>query len=198
YHRDHPYVLTVGGRTFTVDYEPGESTTGVFGGNSNWRGPVWFPMNFIIIQALRRFHNYYGDDFKVECPTGSGVYLTLKQVADELPRRLLRLFLPDGEGRRPALGPHPRYATDPHFKDYPLFYEYFHGDQGWGLGASHQTGWTALVADLLRRVGGGAGFQTTQSVAPVTPSVAAAPSSPCRPPPPRRAPGRGPRRALPT
>jgi hypothetical protein len=153
YHQDHPYVLEVGGRTFTVDYEPGESTAGIFGGNSNWRGPVWFPMNFIIIQALQRFHNYYGDDFKVECPTGSGIYLTLRQVSDEISRRLTRLFLPDAEGKRPAMGPNPRYATDPHFKDYPLFYEYFHGDLGWGLGASHQTGWTALVADLLRRVG---------------------------------------------
>jgi len=153
YHQDHPYVLNVGGRTFTVDYEPGESTAGIFGGNSNWRGPIWFPMNYLIIQSLHRFHSYYGDDFKVECPTGSGVYLTLKQVADEISRRLIRLFLPDAEGKRPALGPNPRYATDPHFKDYSLFYEYFHGDFGWGLGASHQTGWTALVAGLLRRVG---------------------------------------------
>jgi hypothetical protein len=152
YHQDHPYELEVGGKVFTVDYEPGESTTGVFGGNSNWRGPVWFPMNYILIQSLYRFHNYYGDDFKVECPTGSGQELTLKEVADELSRRLIRLFLPDAEGRRPALGPDPRLATDPHFKDYPLFYEYFHGDHGQGLGASHQTGWTALVADLLRRV----------------------------------------------
>jgi hypothetical protein len=153
YHQDHPYVLDVGGRTFTVDYEPGESSSGIFGGNSNWRGPIWFPMNYLIIQSLHRFHSYYGDDFKVECPTGSGVYLTLKQVADEISRRLIRLFLPDAEGKRPALGPNPRYATDPHFKDYSLFYEYFHGDHGWGLGASHQTGWTALVAGLLRRVG---------------------------------------------
>jgi hypothetical protein len=153
YHQDHPYELEVGGKVFTVDYEPGESTTGVFGGNSNWRGPVWFPMNYILIQSLYRFHNYYGDDFKVECPTGSGHELTLKEVGDELSRRLVRLFLPDAEGRRPALGPDPRLATDPHFKDYPLFYEYFHGDHGQGLGASHQTGWTALVADLLRRVG---------------------------------------------
>jgi hypothetical protein len=152
YHRDYPYVLALDGHTFTVDYEPGESTTGVFGGNSNWRGPVWFPMNFLIIQSLHCFHSYYGDDFKVECPTGSGVHLTLKQVADDLTRRLIRLFLPDDAGRRPYAGPHPRLQADPHFKDHLLFYEYFHADHGWGLGASHQTGWTALVADLLRRV----------------------------------------------
>jgi hypothetical protein len=152
YHQDHPYVLEVGGNSFSIDYEPGESTTGVFGGNSNWRGPVWFPMNYLIIQSLHRFHTYYGDDFKVECPTGSGVFLTLKQVAEDLSRRLIRLFLPDAQGKRPAMGPNPRFSADPHFRDYPLFYEYFHGDHGWGLGASHQTGWTALVADLLRRV----------------------------------------------
>ncbi len=152
YHKDHPYVLDVGGQTFTVDYEPAESTTGVFGGNSNWRGPVWFPMNYMLVQALYRFYNYYGDDFKVECPTGSGHEMTLKEIGDELARRLIRLFLPDSEGRRPALGPNPRLATDPNFKDYPLFYEYFNGDTGEGLGASHQTGWTALVADLLRHV----------------------------------------------
>ncbi|MEA2693720.1 MAG: hypothetical protein QOJ16_3107 [Acidobacteriota bacterium] len=152
YHQDHPYVLEIGGKSFSIDYEPGESTTGVFGGNSNWRGPVWFPMNYLIIQSLHRFHSYYGEDFKVECPTGSGVFLTLKEVAEELSRRLIRLFLPDAQGKRPAMGPNPRFATDPHFAGYPLFYEYFHGDHGWGLGASHQTGWTALVADLLRRV----------------------------------------------
>jgi hypothetical protein len=152
YHKDHPYVLEVGGQTFTVDYEPAESTTGVFGGNSNWRGPIWFPMNYMLVQSLYRFYNYYGDDFKVECPTGSGHEMTLKEIGDELARRLIRLFLPDSEGRRPALGPNPRLATDPNFKDYPLFYEYFNGDTGEGLGASHQTGWTALVADLLRQV----------------------------------------------
>jgi hypothetical protein len=154
-HQDHPYILEVGGKTFTVGYQPGESDTGVFGGNSNWRGPVWLPMNYLLLQALRRFHHYYGDDFKVECPTGSGTYMNLSQVADELSRRLTRLFLPDPQGRRPAMGPDPRFHTDPHFKDYLLFHEYFHGDTGQGLGASHQTGWTALVADLLRQQGGG-------------------------------------------
>jgi hypothetical protein len=152
YHLDHPFVLEVGGRTFTVGYEPGESRTGIFGGNSNWRGPIWFPMNFLIIQSLRRFHHYYGDDFKVECPTGSGVHLTLSEVAEELSRRLYRLFLPNENGHRPSFGGHPIFTTE-HFKDHILFYEYFHGDTGEGLGASHQTGWTALVAELMRRVG---------------------------------------------
>ncbi|HTQ79607.1 MAG TPA: glucosidase, partial [Thermoanaerobaculia bacterium] len=151
YHQDHPYVLTVGGRTFTVNYQPGESESGVFGGNSNWRGPIWLPMNYLIIQSLRRFHYYYGDDFKVECPTGSGSYRTLAEVADELSRRLLRLFLPDEAGLRPAMRSQSRLAADPYFKDHLLFYEYFHGDHGGGLGASHQTGWTAVIADLLHK-----------------------------------------------
>jgi hypothetical protein len=153
YHLDHPYTLEVGGRGFTVRYEPGEAEEGIFGGNSNWRGPVWLPMNVLIVQSLYGFHTYYGDGFKVECPTGSGVYKTLAEVADELAGRLTRLFLPDAEGRRPALGPNPRLATDPNFRDLLLFHEYFHGEEGWGLGASHQTGWTALIADLLRRKG---------------------------------------------
>jgi hypothetical protein len=110
---------------------------------------VWFPVNYLIIESLQKFHHYYGDDFKVECPTGSGRYLTINEVADELARRLTRIFLPDGEGRRPVYGHHPRLQTDPQFRDYVLFYEYFHGDTGRGVGASHQTGWTALVAKLL-------------------------------------------------
>ncbi len=154
HHLEHPYVLQVGEQRFSVSYQPGESESGLFGGNSNWRGPVWFPVNYLIIESLRRQHRYYGDDFKIECPTGSGIELNLEQVADELARRLSALFLPVSDGKRPALAVHPKLASDPHFKDYPLFFEYFHGDDGRGVGASHQTGWTALVADLLRATGG--------------------------------------------
>jgi hypothetical protein len=150
YHAEHPYVFRVNGTELSVGYQPAESDTGLFGGNSNWRGPIWFPVNYLIIESLQKFHYYYGDDFKVECPTGSGRYLTINEVADELARRLARIFLPDGEGRRPVYGQHPKMQSDPHFRDYVLFYEYFHGDTGRGVGASHQTGWTALVAKLLQ------------------------------------------------
>ncbi|HEY8022307.1 MAG TPA: glucosidase [Thermoanaerobaculia bacterium] len=150
YHLEHPYVLAAGGRTFTVSYQPGESESGLFGGNSNWRGPVWFPVNYLIVESLCRFHAYYGDDFKIECPTGSGRLLTLKEAAAELARRLVSLFLPDDRGLRPVLGYHPKLQGDPHFRDHLLFHEYFHGDNGRGVGASHQTGWTALVTELLR------------------------------------------------
>ena len=129
---------------------PAESTSGLFGGNSNWRGPIWFPVNFLLIESLQKFHYYYGDDFKVECPTGSGTFMTINDVADELARRLTRLFLPDSSGRRPVLQQHEKLATDPHFRDYILFHEYFDGDSGRGVGASHQTGWTGLVAKLLQ------------------------------------------------
>jgi hypothetical protein len=149
HHRDHPYRLEVGGAVHTVSYQPGESDTGMFGGNSNWRGPVWMPINYLLVESLRKFHAYYGDDFLVECPTGSGVKLTLRQVADELSARLRRLFLPGDGGSRPSLGPDARFRDDPHFRDHLLFHEYFHGDDGRGLGASHQTGWTGLVAMLL-------------------------------------------------
>ncbi len=149
FHRDHPYVLEVGGERFEVSYQPGESESGLFGGNSNWRGPIWFPVNYLIVEALRRFHGYYGDDFKVECPTGSGTLMTLQEVAGEIARRLGAIFLPDAGGRRPVFGYHPKAQGDPHFRDHLLFHEYFHGDLGWGVGAAHQTGWTALVADLL-------------------------------------------------
>jgi hypothetical protein len=132
-----------------VDYIPGESTSGMFGGNSNWRGPIWFPVNYLLIEALERYHHFYGDDFLIECPTGSGVWMTLKQVANELSRRLSALFLPGTNGRRPCHGEERRYAEDPHWRDLVLFYEYFHGDTGRGCGASHQTGWTALVSRLL-------------------------------------------------
>ncbi|MFZ5477219.1 MAG: MGH1-like glycoside hydrolase domain-containing protein [Myxococcota bacterium] len=144
-HRDRPYVLHVGGEEHRVDYCPGESDTGMFGGNSNWRGPVWFPVNYLLIEALERYHRFYGDDFTVECPVGSGRRVTLQGVADELRRRLLAIFLPDEQGRRPFHGDTRLYAEDPHFRELVLFHEYFHGDTGKGLGATHQTGWTALV-----------------------------------------------------
>ncbi|HEV2356558.1 MAG TPA: glucosidase [bacterium] len=149
YHAGHPYVLEINGQTYRVDYEPAESRNGLFGGNSNWRGPVWIPINFLLIEALRRFHRYYGDDFLVECPTGSGTLRTLRGIADGLSRRLTRIFLRDEHGRRPVFGANERFQTDPHWRDHVPFYEYFHGDTGAGLGASHQTGWSALVATLL-------------------------------------------------
>lgn len=152
-HLDQPYTLHLDGREFRVDYTPGESTSGMFGGNSNWRGPVWFPLNYLLIGALERFHHFYGEDLRVECPTGSGHWMTLQEVADELRRRLVALFLPDAEGRRPCHGEVLRYATDPAWRDLVLFYEHFHGDTGRGLGASHQTGWTALAASCIHTLG---------------------------------------------
>ena len=149
-HKDEPYCFSWGGQSFSVAYEPAESTSGLFGGNSNWRGPIWMPMNFLLIESLQKFHHYYGDDFKVECPTGSGKFLTINEVADELSRRLTRIFLRDEHGRRPVLRQHAKLQNDPHFRDYVLFYEYFDGDNGRGVGASHQTGWTGLVAKLLQ------------------------------------------------
>src|SRR5207302_1983990 len=128
---------------------PGESNSGLFGGNSNWRGPIWFPVNYLIIEALQQFHNYYGNDFKVECPTGSGQFMTLNEIADELSRRLIAIFTRDAEGRRAVFGEQESFQRDPHWRDYLLFHEYFHGDNGRGVGASHQTGWTGLVAKLL-------------------------------------------------
>jgi hypothetical protein len=153
YHRDHPYELEAGGQVHRVDYEPGESTTDLFGGNSNWRGPVWWPLNYLLVESLQKYHFYYGDDLKVECPTGSGKMMNLWEVAQELSRRLARTFLADDQGRRPVHGEDLRYATDPHWRDLVLFYEYFHGDNGRGVGASHQTGWTGLVAKLLQQNG---------------------------------------------
>ena len=153
-HRDHPFVLRFGVEEFRVDYAPGESTTGLFGGNSNWRGPVWFPMNFLLIEALERYHHFYGDSLTVECPVGSGVMMNLAEVARELSARLTRLFIPDASGHRPCHGGDPRYAADPHWRDLVLFHEYFHGDDGRGVGASHQTGWTALVARCLDSLAG--------------------------------------------
>jgi hypothetical protein len=153
FHAAHPYTLHVDGATYQVRYEPAESTTGLFGGNSNWRGPIWFPVNYLLIESLQRFHHYLGEDFKVEYPVGTGNKLDLWEVAAELSQRLSALFLRDKNGRRPAFGPYPKFHEDPHFRDYHLFYEYFHGDTGAGLGASHQTGWTALVAKLLAQNG---------------------------------------------
>jgi hypothetical protein len=148
-HLENPYRFHVNGNTMEVKYQPAESNSGLFGGNSNWRGPIWMPVNYLIIESLQKFHHYYGDDFKVECPTGSGTFLTIGEIATELSRRLTRLFLKDGKGERPVLKYHSKLATDPHFKDYLLFHEYFHGDSGRGVGASHQTGWTGLIAKLL-------------------------------------------------
>jgi hypothetical protein len=153
-HAAQPYVLAVNGGHYEVRYEPAESGTGFFGGNSNWRGPVWFPINFLLIEALQKFHHYYGDDFLIEFPTGTGQCLTLWQVAEQLSCRLTHLFLRDADGRRPVFGANEQAQTDPHWRDYVLFHEYFHGDTGAGLGASHQTGWTALVAKLLEQTRG--------------------------------------------
>jgi hypothetical protein len=153
YHHDHPFILRAEGQEYGVKYEPAESTTTIFGGNSNWRGPIWFPVNYLMIESLQRFHHYFGDELKVEFPTGSGVSMNLAQVAAQLSRRLSHLFLRDEHGRRPVFGGVEKFQTDPHFRDHILFYEYFHGDNGAGLGASHQTGWTALVAKLLQQSG---------------------------------------------
>lgn len=149
YHQNVPYVFEAEGMEHRVDYVPGESNTGLFGGNSNWRGPVWFPVNYLLIESLERYHNFYGDDFRVECPVGSGNSMNLKEVADELTARLSRLFLPDARGRRPCHGGDARFHEDPHWRGLVLFHEYFHGETGRGLGAAHQTGWTAMVARCL-------------------------------------------------
>ena len=151
FHQDHPYVLHMNGMERRVDYEPADSTTGMFGGNANWRGPVWFPVNFLLIESLQKFHHYLSDDFLVECPTGSGKMLTLWEVAEELSHRLTRIFLRARDGRRPLYGGAERFQTDPHWRDLILFYEYFHGDNGAGIGASHQTGWTGLLAKLMQQ-----------------------------------------------
>jgi hypothetical protein len=149
YHAEHPYVLNVGGQEYRVSYLPAESDTGMFGGNSNWRGPIWMPVNGLIIRALLQYYAYYGDDFQVECPTGSGRQMTLYQVGEELSRRLANIFLRDKDGRRPVYGGTRKFQEDPHWRDLLLFYEYFHGDNGAGLGASHQTGWTGIVARTM-------------------------------------------------
>jgi hypothetical protein len=153
YHLDHPFLFWVGGQEYKVQYLPAESNTGMFGGNSNWRGPVWMPVNMLIIRSLLNLYAFYGDDFKVECPTGSGRYMTLYEVADEIQRRLSATFLRDASGRRPVYGGTEKFQQDPHWRDLILFYEYFHGDNGAGLGASHQTGWTGTIAVAMNMFG---------------------------------------------
>jgi hypothetical protein len=153
FHQRHPYIFNVHGMVHRVDYLPAESNTGMFGGNSNWRGPIWMPVNVLIIRALLNFHLYYGDHFKIECPTGSGNMMNLFEVAREIADRLGRIFLRDEHGRRPVYGGTAKFQEDPHWRAYILFYEYFHGDNGAGLGASHQTGWTGLVAKTMQLFG---------------------------------------------
>jgi len=148
-HAEHPYVFRVGGQEYRVSYLPAESDTGMFGGNSNWRGPIWMPVNGLIIRALLQYYAYYGDEFTVEYPTGSGRQMTLYQIAEEITRRLASIFLRDNNGRRPVYGGTSKFQKDPHWRDYLLFYEYFHGDNGAGLGASHQTGWTGVIARAM-------------------------------------------------
>jgi hypothetical protein len=149
YHLDHPYTFWTDEHALTVAYEPSESRSRIFGGNSNWRGPIWFPMNYLIIESLQKFHYYYGDDFKIECPTGSGIFVTIDQVAAELTRRLASIFLKNTNGERQVNALYPRFQKDEHFRDYVPFYEYFDGDTARGAGASHQTGWTGIIAKLL-------------------------------------------------
>jgi hypothetical protein len=153
FHKDNPYILQAGGNEHRVDYEPAESSSGLFGGNSNWRGPVWMPVNYLLIESLQKFHYFYGDDLRVECPSGSGNFMNLWEVARELSRRLSHIFLQDENKKRPVYGGHEKFQTDPHWRDCVLFYEYFHGDTGAGVGASHQTGWTGLIAKLLHQSG---------------------------------------------
>jgi len=153
FHLENPYKLHVNGAEHRVDYEPGESSTGLFGGNSNWRGPIWFPVNFLLVESLQKFHHYLGEDFKVEFPTGSGRMITLWEVAAELSRRLTATFLRDARGRRPVFGDLEKFQTDPHWRDLVLFHEYFHGDTGAGIGANHQTGWTGIVTKLMQQSG---------------------------------------------
>jgi hypothetical protein len=153
FHEQHPYVFQVQGQEYRVDYLPGESNTGMFGGNSNWRGPIWMPVNAMIIRALLNFYLYYGDNFKIECPTSSGKIMNLFEVSKEIADRLSRIFLRNEQGRRPVYGGLDKFQSDLHWRDYILFYEYFHGDNGAGLGASHQTGWTGLVAEMIQLYG---------------------------------------------
>jgi hypothetical protein len=163
YHEDHPFCFKTNTKETCVKYVPGESDSYMFGGNSNWRGPIWFPLNYLLIESLERYHQFYGASFQVECPTGSGNMMTLQQVADEIRRRLVRLFLPDEEGIRPSYARGTRFTKDEHWNDLVLFYEYFHGDSGRGLGANHQTGWTALVAPILENLARGRSGQRDDS-----------------------------------
>jgi hypothetical protein len=153
FHERNPYLFHVGGQEYRVDYLPAESNTGMFGGNSNWRGPIWMPVNVMILRALLNFYLYYGDNFKIECPTGSGKMMNLFEVSKDIADRLSRIFLRDERGRRPVNGGTEKFQSDPHWRDHLLFYEYFHGDNGAGLGASHQTGWTGCVAKIIQLYG---------------------------------------------
>jgi hypothetical protein len=153
FHEQHPYSFNVGGQEYRVNYLPAESDSGMFGGNSNWRGPIWMPVNVMIIRALLSFYLYYGDNFKIECPTGSGKMMNLFEVSKDIADRLTRIFLRDERGKRPVYGGTEKFQSDPHWRDHILFYEYFHGDNGAGLGASHQTGWTGCVAKLIEMYG---------------------------------------------
>lgn len=155
HHEAHPYELHCQANPLKVTYQPAESDSGIFGGNSNWRGPIWMPVNYLLIESMQEFHSYYGDDFKIECPTGSGKFMTIRQAANEVAKRLTKIFLKDKDGRRAVFNHHEKLQNDPHFRDHILFYEYFHGDTGRGVGASHQTGWTGLVANLLKPNQGG-------------------------------------------
>jgi hypothetical protein len=166
YHLEHPFVFSLNGHDYRVQYLPAESNTGMFGGNSNWRGPVWMPVNALLIRGLLNLYQFYGDEFKVECPTGSGTYMTLFEVAKEIARRMSSIFLRDENGRRPVYGGTRKFQEDPHWRDYILFYEYFHGDNGAGLGASHQTGWTGIIArslDLFARLTPKVALQTSKA-----------------------------------
>jgi hypothetical protein len=153
FHEQNPYIFNVQGQEYRVDYLPGESNTGMFGGNSNWRGPIWMPVNAVIIRALLQYYLYYGDNFKIECPTGSGKMMNLFEVSKEISDRLTRIFLRNEQGKRPVYGGSEKFQSDPHWRDNLLFYEYFHGNSGAGLGASHQTGWTGLVAKMIQLYG---------------------------------------------
>ena len=150
YHLAHPFVMNASGHEFSVRYNPAESDSGLFGGNSNWRGPIWMPVNLLLLRGLLLYYHYYGDDFKVECPTGSGKLMNLFEVVQEIAQRLMRIFLQDKNNQRPVYGSASKFQTDPYWKDLILFYEYFHGDNGAGIGASHQTGWTGTIAMVFQ------------------------------------------------
>jgi hypothetical protein len=183
FHEQHPYTFNLGRDVFRVNYLPGESDTGMFGGNSNWRGPIWMPVNALLIRALMKLHLYYGDDFKVECPTGSGKQMSLREVAEEISHRLSGIFTRAADGRRAVFGSADKFQSDPHWRDNVLFYEYFHADNGAGLGASHQTGWTGVVAKLIQMFGASAGHAgVAPTPAGVTPAPTAKAPTPSRKP----------------